>query len=113
MKRIIAILSFLISGLACSAQVSISGYQERIPYSNARLRCDGLNIVRSMRIDSVSGFHNGFWIVRGAKTEKAFWSEKYVPDARGYVLRPGTYYVYPNLRADSDTASVTIWLKRN
>ncbi len=113
MIRIISILLILLSGLACSAQVSLSGYQERIPYSNAQLRCEGLNIARAMRIDSVSGFHNGFWIVKGAKTEKAFWSEKYVPDAKGYLLRPGTYYVYPNLRTGIDTASVTIWLKRN
>ena len=80
---------------------------------NAELRCNGITISRAMRIDSVSGFHNGFWIVRGTKTEKAFWTEKYVPDAKGYQLKPGTYFVYPNLRADVDTASVTIWLKNN
>lgn len=105
------LLTFLVTvGLA---QVRLTGYQERIPYFNAELRCDGLTIARAMRIDSVSGFHNGFWIVRGSKTEKAFWTGKYVPDAIGYIIKPGTYYVYPNLHQDCDTASVTIWLKNN
>ncbi len=100
------------SGLSM-AQSTVTGYQQRVPGSNAELLCDGIRVDRALRIDSVAGFHNGFWIVKGTKTEKAFWTERYVPNAIGYVLKSGTYYVYPNLRQGSDTASVTIWLKKN
>lgn len=113
MARIISTILLVFASAACLAQVSLTGCQERIPNFNAELRCEGLSLTRSMRIDSVSGFHNGFWIVKGSKTEKAFWTEQYLRTAIGYVLKPGTYYVYPNLRQDCDTASVTIWLKNN
>jgi len=112
MRKISAIfLLSLISGI-CAAQTVVSGFQRRIPSENAELRCESLRIDRAMRIDSVSGYNNGFWIERNSKVEKAFWTQRYVQDAIGYVLTPGIYNVYPNLRQGVDTASVTIWLKK-
>lgn len=97
----------------CAQQsTSITGFQERIPSQNAELSCNPVTITRNMVIDSVSGFHNGFWIVKNNKTEKAFWTERFAKNSIGYLLLPGTYSVYPNLKADSDTASVTIWLRK-
>ena len=75
MKRLMAIILFLIP-LTVMAQrrVTVTGYQERIPNANAELRCDGVRITRTMEIDSISGYHNGFWITKSGRIEKAYWT---------------------------------------
>lgn len=112
MKRLLAIILFLIP-LAAMAQkrITVSGYQERIPNSNAELRCDGVRITRTMEIDSISGYHNGFWITKSGRIEKAYWTLRHSDSCIGYQLTPGFYYVYPNVILPSDTAEVTLWLR--
>ena len=113
MKRLMAIILFLIP-LAAMAQkrITVSGYQERIPNSNAELRCDGVRISRTMEIDSISGYHNGFWITKSGRIEKAYWTLRQATDSSiGYQLTPGFYYVYPNVILPSDTATITLWLR--
>lgn len=112
MKRLfaIAILLMPLTGWA-QKRVCIDGYQERIPNANAELRCEGIRIARTMQIDSISGYHNGFWITKGSRIEKAYWSLRQVDSCIGYELKPGFYYVYPNIQLPSDTAHITLWLK--
>ncbi len=105
-------LFFLPMMSAAQSRVSITGTQQRMQAQNAKLSCSPVTLSRAMQGDSVSGFHNGFWIVKGGKTDKAFWTSRHVSSAIGYTMQPGTYTVYPNLPQASDTASVTIWLRK-
>jgi len=113
MKRLLAIILFLIPVVAMAQRrITVTGYQERIPNSNAELRCDGVRITRTMEIDSISGHHNGFWITKSGRIEKAYWSLRQATDSSiGYQLPPGFYYVYPNVILPADTAEVTLWLR--
>ncbi len=112
MKRLMAIILFLIPLAAMSQKrITVSGYQERIPNSNAELRCDGVRISRTMEIDSISGYHNGFWITKSGRIEKAYWTFQHSDSCIGYELKPGFYYVYPNVILPSDTATITLWLR--
>jgi len=109
---LMAIILFLIP-LAAMAQkrITVSGSQERIPNSNAELRCDGIRITRTMEIDSISGYHNGFWITKSGRIEKAYWTLRHSDSCIGYELKPGFYHVYPNVILPSDTATITLWLR--
>ena len=112
MKRLMAIILFLIPVVAMAQRrVTVTGYQERIPNANAELRCDGVRISRTMEIDSISGYHNGFWITKSGRIEKAFWTLRHSDSCIGYELTPGFYYVYPNVVLPSDTATITLWLR--
>ncbi|MCR5453679.1 MAG: hypothetical protein K6F33_01660 [Bacteroidales bacterium] len=112
MKRLVAIAIFLMPFTVCAQQrITIDGYQERMPNANAELRCNGIRISRTMQIDSISGYHNGFWIVKGNRIEKAYWTLRHADSSIGYQLKPGFYYVYPNIILPSDTAHITLWLK--
>lgn len=112
MKRLMAIILVLIPLTAMAQKrITVSGYQERIPNSNAELRCDGVRISRTMEIDSISGYHNGFWITKSGRIEKAYWTLRHSDSCIGYELKPGFYYVYPNVILPSDTARITLWLR--
>ena len=41
----------------------------------------------------------------------AFWTEKQTTDAIGYKLTKGEYQVFPNIKSDENSASVTIKLQ--
>ena len=92
-------------------RITVDGYQERIPNANAELRCDGVRITRTMQIDSISGYHNGFWITKNGRIEKAYWTLRMSDSCIGYELKPGFYHVYPNVVLPSDTAKITLWLQ--
>ena len=92
-------------------RLAVDGYQIRVPEANAELHCDGFKVARTMVIDSISGHHNGFWITKAGRIEKAYWSRQHSDSCIGYVLKPGFYYVYPNIVLPSDTAKITLWLK--
>jgi hypothetical protein len=49
---------------------------------------------------------------KGDKPVTAFWTERFLPRAKNYELKPETYFIYPNLKQDSDSAFVIIQLKR-
>lgn len=109
--KTIVVAILLLSTAKAQNRKKIAGYQERIPGVNAELHCEGVRLTRSMVIDSISGWHSGFWITKGNKMEKACWNLRQVDSCIGYELKPGTYYVYPNLKSEYDTASITIWIK--
>ena len=115
MKTLIAIslaaLFLLPSTARAQRRITVDGYQERHPNANATLHCDGVRIARTMEIDSISGYHNGFWIVKGNLIEKAYWTLRMSDSCIGYELKPGFYQVYPNVILTSDTAHITLWLK--
>ena len=107
----IVVTIILLSTVEAQNRKTITGYQERMPGVNAEIHCDGVRLTRTMVIDSISGWHSGFWITKGNKMEKACWNLRQVDSCIGYELKPGTYYVYPNLKSEYDTASITIWMK--
>jgi hypothetical protein len=51
------------------------------------------------------------WNKKNGKSEKAFWTEKQTTDAIGYKLTKGEYQVFPNIKSDENSASVTIKLQ--
>lgn len=111
MKRFLLILAALICfAISASAQVVISGTQKRHIGQNAELVSQKVKINRTMTIVSVTGHHNGFWITKNGKSEKAFWTEKTAADAVGYKLIKGEYQVYPNIRQGENEANVTLKL---
>ncbi|MBQ3688436.1 MAG: hypothetical protein II937_01055 [Bacteroidales bacterium] len=116
-KTLFLILPFCFLGFKSFAQrLEIKGFQYRQEESDAVLECEGIKISRTMVIDSVSCNCDGFWVMKGKekskKPVKAFWSEKSVKRAIGYELKPETYFIYPNIKEDSMTGEVTVWLKR-
>ena len=108
---LIAMSVVLPSAARAQKRVALDGYQERFPGANAELRCEGIRITRPMLIDSISGYHNGFWITKGNSIEKAYWTLRLADSCIGYELKPGFYRVFPNIVLPSDTASITLWLK--
>jgi hypothetical protein len=96
------------------SQTTLTGYQFKRQEKDAVLECEGLKITRTMLIDSVQCDCDGFWIMKGAKGDKpvkAFWRKRVLHSAIGFELKPDTYFIYPNLKEDSDSASVTIFVK--
>ena len=95
--------------------LTITGKQFKQKDRDAVLECEGLKISHTMLIDSVLCDCDGFWIMKGKKGDKpvmAFWTERFLPRAKNYELKPETYFIYPNLKQDSDSAFVIIQLKR-
>ena len=115
MKALIAIslaaLFLLPSTAKAQRRITVDGYQDRHPNANAELRCDGVRLSRTMQIDSISGYHNGFWITKNGRIEKAYWTLRMSDSCIGYELTPGFYYVYPNVVLPADTAKITLWLR--
>ena len=107
---------FFFSGFSFSqTRVIIFGKQLTQKEQNAILECEGKKIQRTMIIDSVSCSCDGFWIMRGTKGNKpvkAFWRESIMPRAIGFELKPDTYFIYPNIKENSDSAFVEIWLRK-
>jgi hypothetical protein len=100
---------FAAATFTLSAQkVVISGTQTAgTAGSNARLSSDAVTITEIMSVGSIDCDCAGFWIATEDKIIKKF------PDAGaavGYVLKPGTYMVYPNLRQGQTTAKVEVRL---
>ena len=113
MKKLLLLVSFFVFWVTTAAaqQIVISGTQQRILGSNAELSSEKVKISKTMTIVSVTGNNNGFWIVKNGKSEKAFWTEKQTTDAVGYKLTKGEYQVFPNIKSDEKSASVTIKLQ--
>lgn len=113
MKKLLLLISFFVLWIATAAaqQVVISGSQQRFPGRNAELSSQKVKIKKTMTIVSVTGNNNGFWITKNGKSEKAFWTEKQTTDAIGYKLTKGEYQVFPNIKSDDNSASVTIKLQ--
>jgi len=101
----------LFSGMAVAQSYTIQGSQTRgTPGSNAKLECNPIQITKDVKITAVSGDNAGFWISNGSTTVASFW-EPNDASAVGTVLKPGTYYVYPNLRKNQNYATISIKLE--
>ena len=107
-------LCFFVSEVSAQ-RIELKGFQYRQTDTNAVLECKGVKISRTMVIDSLSCDCDGFWIMKGKKGDKpvtAFWTERFLPRAKNYELKPETYFIYPNLKENSDSAFVTLRLKK-
>ncbi len=109
---ILSVLSLLLVfafSLDLNAQI-ISGTQTKGNGSNAQLKCNPVTLNKAAKIVKVSGSNAGFWIIRGSVTISKFWKAN-DPSAVGVTLKPGTYYIYPNIPKNKNAASVQIHLK--
>ena len=112
-------LSFLLllvfADVFAQKTLTITGRQFKQKDRDAVLECGGLKISQTMLIDSVLCDCDGFWIMKGKKGDKpvtAFWAERFLPRAKNYELKPETYFIYPNLKEDNDSAYVTLRLRK-
>jgi hypothetical protein len=110
MKKFAFLFAFVFAVLAVSAQtVSITGTQKAGAAGiNADLKCNPVKIDQTMYIFNVEGDCAGFWISTKNGVLITFES---MEKALNYVLKPGVYYVFPNLRQGQATAKVTVHLK--
>lgn len=116
MKKVTAIFVAMIffvflSSEIISQTVELSGSQTRgTAGKNASLSCVPVTINKTMKISEVSGDNAGFWIIKGS-VAIAYYYKPNDPAAVGLELKPGTYYVYPNLKQNQNTAKVKLTLK--
>lgn len=110
MKKMMILLSIMFFTVSLSAQtVTISGTQTKgSAGKNAELKCNPVSITKTMSITKIEGDCEGLWIVKDNVIIHKFGDNK---APIGTKLAPGTYYIYPNLKANKNTASVTISLQ--
>ena len=102
----IILLMLTLSGF--TQVTKLVGEQIRISDSGkVELKCIPVKITKTMQIDKVTGNNDGFWIQKDSETIYKF---KDMKDPIGIRLNPGTYYVYPNLKANQREAQVEVSL---
>jgi hypothetical protein len=108
-KNSLLIISLLVLTLSGFTQVTkLVGEQIRTPDSDkVELKCIPVKITKTMQIDKVTGNNDGFWIQKDSETIYKF---KDMKEPIGIRLKPGTYYVYPNLKANQREAQVEVSL---
>ncbi|MBF0138012.1 MAG: hypothetical protein H7833_03595 [Magnetococcus sp. DMHC-1] len=106
-----------IAGAAIAGGVSISGSQTAGGGgTDAKLECSPVTLAKQSAIVGISGSNGGFWITQGkGGGTVANYSTPNDASAKGKVLAPGSYCVYPNMPHDRKSpgsrASVTIELQ--
>jgi len=110
MKKVIIVLGMMLFALTLSAQnVSISGTQTKgTAGKNAELKCTPVKLIKNMKIITATGDCAGFWVVKDNVTIHTFYDLK---KPIGTILKPGTYYIYPNLNTNKSAASITVTLQ--
>ncbi len=96
---------------AAQKTVTLSGEQIKgRPGSNAKLLSRPVKITRNSKIIAVKGNNRGFWIATRKGIVARYWTSN---DKRvlGYILKPGVYFIYPNLKRGQNRADVTITIK--
>ena len=111
-KFILPILFVLFGTGFISAQTyTLSGSQTKgAGTANAKLECKAVKITKQVKITSVIGDNSGFWLSKGSSVIAKYWKSN-DSSAIGFVLKPGIYYVYPNLKQNQQKATVTLKLK--
>ncbi|MEA2041408.1 MAG: hypothetical protein U9N85_02495 [Bacteroidota bacterium] len=106
------IIVFTTLSFGLSAQnYSISGTQAKgHAGQNASLKCTAVKITQTVSAYKVEGNNAGFWILKDGGTFKKFWTEN-DPNVKALSFTPGTYYVYPNIKANQNSAIVKLYLK--
>ncbi len=105
------VIVFMLAGTGfVSAQYTIQGSQTKGRAGvNAKLQCKAVVINKTVKVTAVSGNNNGFWITDG-RSKYNYWKPN-DRSAIGLVLKPGTYYAYPNLKPNANRATVVIHLR--
>ena len=107
----VSVLFLLFAGTTTAQTYTLSGFQTKgSAGNNAKLECKAVTIQKTVKIVSISGDNAGFWITKGGGTVAKYWKTN-DPSAKGLTLKPGTYYIYPNLKKNQHKASVTIKLQ--
>ena len=108
---IISVMFLLFSGYSYGQSFELTGYQTKgSAGKNAKLDCKAVTINKTVKIISIAGDNAGFWITKGGAAIAKYWKTN-DPKAIGFSLKPGTYYIYPNLKRNQQKASVIVKLK--
>ncbi len=114
MKKIILFLIFLSPfAYMTKAQTTLYGEQVRGANQNAQLVCEPIILTKTMKIIGIEGENSGFWLEGQNGVLQSFYKDedKYLPEAIGYSLVPGKYWVYPNLLDNKDSGTVKLILE--
>lgn len=115
MKKLVILFTIFLGAIvaqqANAQQVVLEGEQIANHGQNAQLKCDPVVLTKDLKINKIEGFNKGFWIEKeGAGAIHKFWDLN-DPKAIGTVLKPGKYWVYPNLEDNKTHAKVTLRLE--
>jgi len=116
MKKLLLTLFAIIvlANLGVYAQIEFYGEQTRGTNKNAELSCKALIITEQVEIISIEGDNAGFWIENKSATVQSFFKDgdNFFPEAKGYILEPGKYWIYPNLKDNQTKATVKVILTK-
>lgn len=103
------IVLYSINTASFAQTIILNGEQSKKKGSDTPvLTCVPVKITKTMKISEVKGNCNGFWIQKDSETIHKF---KNLIDPVGTILKPGTYYVYPNLKKNKKNANISVTLK--
>jgi len=114
MKKLIIILLLWFSIIYSSySQTILYGEQVRGANKNAELVCEPIVLTATMKIATVEGDNAGFWLEGQNGAIQSFYKDnnRFFPEAIGYQLVPGKYWVYPNLEEDKEKSTVKLILE--
>ncbi|MCX6161726.1 MAG: hypothetical protein NTV87_10410 [Ignavibacteriae bacterium] len=108
-----AVCVLLLNNGVFAQSVTLSGTQIKKAGANSELKSNIVTLTVNHKIISQSGTHDGFWIARNEDAKiYAFYfiSGVLSPNPINFVLKPGSYTVYPNIKTGKTDASVTLKL---
>jgi len=114
-KRILTLFALImLANLGAFAQIEFYGEQTRGTDKNAELTCKALIITEQVEITKIEGDNAGFWIENKSATVQSFFKDEgeFFPEAIGYILEPGKYWIYPNLKDEQKKATIKITLTK-
>lgn len=96
--------------LTIAQQIVLYGEQIRGNVENAVLKSEPVILTKSAKIINIEGENDGFWINSEMGLVQAFYRKdnKFEPKTQGFVLHPGKYWVYPNLKSNQNKATIKI-----
>ena len=114
---VVLMLFFVISVpttiFAAQKKMNFSGWQIRgHANANARLKSYPVRVKKTSKIIAIHGDNRGFWIA----SRNGIVAKYYRPNdkrAIGLTLKPGLYFVYPNLKRGQTRAYVEITIQEN
>jgi len=114
MKKIILTLFLLLPLFYTSySQTTLYGEQIRGANKNAQLVCEPIILTQTMKITKTEGENSGFWLEGQNGVIQSFYKDgnNFFPEAIGYQLVPGKYWVYPNLVEGKEKATIKLFLE--
>jgi len=109
-SAIIIIQVLFLTVFGFSQTQSLTGKQTKgVANKNAELKCVPVTFTQAVKITAVSGTNEGFWIEMEGYTKPIYnFYTANDPKAINVILKPGKYWVYPNIKTGSNEATVVL-----